>query len=249
MLSVVIIDDETKARSAIRQMIESECSNVTILAEADGVEKGIEVITKHKPDVILLDIKLKDGSGFDLISKLINITAKIIFVTAYNEFAIKAFKFSAIDYLLKPVDPDDLAAALKKADENIQKDKSNKYLELIMENFAGTAKQLKKIALKTSSSIYILNISEILYCRSDGNYTEFHCSDGRKLMVSKPLGEYEELLHDYGFIRIHHSYLINISHATRFDKNDGGSLLMSNQESIPVSSRKKDVLIDVLSKL
>ncbi|MBL7911316.1 MAG: response regulator transcription factor [Bacteroidia bacterium] len=249
MLRVVIIDDEKKARHALRQMIEISCPTVSVLSEADGVETGLEAISKYKPDVILLDIKMKDGSGFDLVKKLMNVDSKIIFVTAYHEFAVKAFKFSAIDYLLKPVDPDDLAFALKKAEESINKEKNNKYLESLLENFAGTAKQMKKIVLKTATSIFILNISDILYCRSDGNYTEFHCSDGRKPLVSRPIGEYEEMLTEYNFIRTHHSYLINLAHANRFDKNDGGAVLMSNGESTPVSARKKDVLLDALNKL
>lgn len=249
MLSVVIIDDEKKARSALRQIIEMDCPYVKILAEADGVESGLDIIAKHKPDVLLLDIKMKDGNGFDLIKKLVNVNSKIIFVTAYHEFAVQAFKFSAIDYLLKPVDPDDLSLALKKVNENIKKEKNNKYLESLLENFAGSAKQLKKIALKTATSIYILNVSDILYCKSDGNYTEFHCVDGQKPLVSRPIGEYEDLLSDYNFIRTHHSYLINLSHAIRFDKNDGGSMLMSNGENIPVSARKKDTLIEALNRL
>lgn len=249
MLSVIIIDDEKKARQALRQMIEMSCPSVSILAEADGVETGLEAISKHKPDVLLLDIKMKDGSGFDLIKKLVNINSKIIFVTAFNEFAVKAFKFSAIDYLLKPVDPDDLFFALKKAEENISTERNNKYLESLLENFAGAAKQIKKIVLKTATNIYILNVSDILYCKSNGNYTEFHCTDGRKPLVSKPIGDYEELLTEYNFVRAHHSYLINLAHALRFDKNDGGSMLMSNQEVIPVSARKKDTLMLALNKL
>jgi two-component system, LytTR family, response regulator len=249
MLSIVIIDDEKKARTALRQMIELASSGINILAEAEGVESGMEMITRHKPDVVLLDIKMKDGSGFDLIKKLVNINSKIIFVTAYHEFAIQAFKFSAIDYLLKPVDPDDLAFALKKAEENITKEKNNRYLESLLENFAGSAKQMKKIALKTANSIHILNLSDILFCKSDGNYTEFHCADGKKALVSKAIGEYEELLANYNFIRTHHSYLINLSHAVRFDKNDGGSMLMSNGQNTPVSARKKDTLVEALNRL
>jgi len=249
MLSVIIIDDEKKARYALRQMIEMSCPGVTVLAEADGVGSGIEAISKHNPDVILLDIKMKDGSGFELIKKLINVNSKIIFVTAYNEFAVKAFKFSAIDYLLKPVDPDDLSFALKKANESINTEKNNKYLEMLLENFTGAAKQIKKIALRTATNIYIINVSNILYCKSDGNYTEFHCVDGTVPLVSKPIGDYEDLLSEYDFIRTHHSFLINMSHAVRFDKSDGGSMLMSNGENTPVSARKRDTLIEALNKL
>jgi two-component system LytT family response regulator len=249
VLTVVIIDDEKKARSALRQMIDLSCPNVSILDEADGVDQGIKAIEKHKPDVILLDIKMKDGSGFDLIKQLSHIESKIIFVTAYNEFAVNAFKFSAIDYLLKPVDPDDLALALKKAEQSISTEKNNKYLESLLDNFAGAAKQLKKIALKTANNIHLVNVSEIIYCKSDGNYTEFHCVNNPKILVSKPIGDYEDLFNTYNFIRTHHSYLINISHAVRFDKNDGGSMLMSNGESTPVSARKKDTLIEAINKL
>jgi two-component system LytT family response regulator len=249
MLTTVIIDDEKKARNALRQMIEMSGAEIAILAEADGVVSGLEAIQKHKPDILLLDIKMRDGSGFDLLKKLSSVKSKIIFVTAYNDFAIEAFKFSAIDYLLKPVDPGDLANALRRAEETLEREKNNSYLESLVENFAGTAKQMKKIALKTANHIYILNISDILFCKSDGNYTEFHCADGKKAMVSKSIGEYEEMLGDYNFIRVHHSYLINLTHVVRFDKNDGGSVIIKNGESIPVSGRKRDVLIDAFNKL
>lgn len=248
MISVVIVDDEKRARTALRQMIGQSCPNASIVGEAESVASGLETITKYKPDVVLLDIKMKDGSGFDLIKKLAHIESKIIFVTAYHEFAIDAFKFSALDYLLKPVDPDDLSSALKKAELNISREKNNKYLESILENFAGTAKQMKKIALKTATNIYILNISDIMYCRSDGNYTEFHCSDGQKAMVSKPIGDYEELFADYNFVRVHNSYLVNMAHISRFDKTDD-ILIISNKENIPVSARKREFLIEALNKL
>jgi len=248
MISVVIIDDEKKARSALRQIVETNCKNIHISAEADGVESGLQAITEFKPDVLLLDIKMKDGSGFDLIKKLADLNCKIIFVTAYNEFAIKAFKFSAIDYLLKPVDPDDLTEALKKAEADITKEKNNKYLGSLLENFAGAAKQLKKLALKTATNIYIFNVSDITYCKSDGNYTEFFCIDGKKALVSKPMGEYEELLNEYGFIRIHNSYLVNISHCVRFDKTDD-VLILNSGENIPVSARKRELLVEAINRL
>ncbi|MFL5753250.1 MAG: LytR/AlgR family response regulator transcription factor [Bacteroidia bacterium] len=249
MLSVIIIDDEKKARNALREMISMSCPGVTILAEADGVESGIEAINKFNPDVLLLDIKIKNGTGFDILSKLVRITSKIIFVTAYQEYAIKAFKFSAIDYLLKPVDPEDLSDALKRAAESVDNEKNTQQLSLLLENFAGAAKQVKKIALKTANNIYIFNVADILYCKSDGNYTEFHCVDGRKALVSKTIGEYEELLSGYNFVRSHHSFLINLGHVVRFDKNDGGTLVIKNGESIPVSSRKRDILLEALNKL
>jgi two-component system, LytTR family, response regulator len=249
MLSVIIIDDENRARLALKQMIDLYCPNVNVLGEAEGVESGFQLVIKHKPDVLLLDIKMKDGTGFDLIEKLVNIECKIIFVTAYNEFAIQSFKFSAVDYLLKPVNPDDLNDALKKVETSLITEKSNKYLKSLLDNFIGSSKQMKKIALKTANNIYILNISDIVYCKSDGNYTEFYCKDKSRPLVSKPIGDYDELLIEYNFLRIHHSYLINLAHAVRFDKIDGGSMVMSNGESIPVSARKKDILLDALNKL
>lgn len=248
MINVAIIDDEKKARAALRHMIEHPAPLAHIVAEAEGVETGLQLIQKYKPDVLLLDIKMKDGNGFDLVQKLVNTDCKIIFVTAYHEYAVKAFKFSAIDYLLKPVDPDDLAEALKKASENILKEKSNLYLESIIENFADATKQMKKLALKTATNIYVFNISDILYCKSDGNYTEFHCTEGRKALVSKPIGDYEELLSDYNFIRAHNSYLVNVAHISRFDKTED-TIEISNKEHIPVSARKREVLVEALNKL
>lgn len=248
MLNVLIIDDERRARTTLSKMIALYCSNATVVGEADSVESAITMIKKTKPDVVLLDVNLSKGkTGFDLLKELGNIDFKIIFVTAHHEYAVKAIKFSALDYLLKPVDPVELTEALNKAEQVLAVKDSGTSLDAFMTNFQASG--IKKIVLKTHDNIYVQNINDIVYCEAEKNYTTFYFIGGTKIVVSKTLKEYEEILSEYGFYRTHHSYLINIAHFERFEKKDGGLIVMKSGQQIPVSSRKKDEFLQLLSRL
>jgi two-component system, LytTR family, response regulator len=248
-MRAVIIDDEKKARETIRSIIELYCPDVDLIGEADSVKTGIELINTQKPEIVFLDINLNDGSGFDLLKKVNSINFKTIFITAYEDHALKAFKFSALDYILKPVDPDDLTAAVEKAKSFQQHDNMNLKLETFISNMENITRDIKKIVLKTSDSIHVVNINEIVRCEADGNYTVFMLAGGKKILVSNTLKEYDEMLSPFQFFRVHQSHLVNIDFISSFEKKDGGYLVMKDKSIVPVSIRKKEPLLRLLEKI
>jgi len=248
MLRTIIIDDEQSVRKTLEKLLARNCPNVKLVAEADGVNSGIETIRKYHPDLILLDIKMDDGTGFDLLKQLEPVDFKVIFITAYDQYAIKAIKFSALDYLLKPVDPEDLTEAVNKA-EKLLLFELNQQLGTLEENMLTQEKSKKKIILKTFDNIHLVKLIDIVYCESQDNYTNFHLLGNKKILVSNTLKDYDEMLSEYGFFRAHKSYLVNLMHIDRFEKADGGSVVLNNEIKIPVASRKKDQLLEMLHKI
>ncbi|MEZ5195601.1 MAG: LytTR family DNA-binding domain-containing protein [Bacteroidales bacterium] len=248
MLRTIIIDDEAHMRQTLEKMVSRFCPNLKLVGMADGVKSGVEAIQKYHPELVLLDIKMNDGTGFDLLKKLESVDFKVIFITAYDQYAVKAFKFSAIDYLLKPVDPDELSEAAKKAENILQKD-FNTQLETLEENMRMDDRANKRIILKTFDNIHLVKIRNINYCESEGSYSAIHLLDGKKIMVSNTLKEYDELLKDAGFYRVHKSYLINMRHIERFEKADGGNVVLENECKIPVASRKREELMEMFDRL
>jgi two-component system LytT family response regulator len=248
MLRSVIIDDEPHMRQTIRKMLGMYCPGVSIVAEADGVASGVGAIKKHQPNLIFLDIKMDDGTGFDLLEQLRPIDFKVIFITAWDQYAIKAFRFSALDYLLKPLDPDDLVKAVAKAGESEQHE-FNTQLDNMHEHLNTQDKSKKKIIIRTLESIFLVPVSDIVYCESDGNYTSVYLASGKKIMVSGTLKEYEEILGEYGFFRVHKSYLINLKHISSFERADGGYVILGSDTQIPVASRKRELLLEMFDRL
>jgi two-component system LytT family response regulator len=248
MLRTIIIDDEPHMRLALGNLVKQYCPGIEVVAKADGVKSGVEAIKKYHPDLILLDIKMEDGTGFDLLQQLDPVDFKVIFITAYDEFAIKAFRFSALDYLLKPVDPDELIDAVGKAGKIFQDD-FNTQLNTLNDHLQSQDLSAKKLIVKTSDSIHLIDVNEILYCESDGGYTELHIFGGKRVVVSSTLKEYEDLLTDFGFFRVHKSFLINMKFINRFDKADGGFIILTGEFKIPVASRKKDLLMEMFDRL
>jgi len=248
MLRTIIIDDELHIRKSLAQMLKDECINVKLVGTADGVKSGLDAINKHHPDLVLLDIKMDDGTGFDLLKKLEPVNFKIIFITAYDQYALQAFKFSAIDYLLKPLDAEDLVEAVNRTEKLIQKDFSTQ-LKVLDENLKTAENKDKKILLKTSDAVHLVKVRDISYCESDLSYTKFYLLDGQKIIISKSLREFEDMLKGFGFFRVHKSFLVNLFTITKFDKTDGGFLVMENKDRVPVASRKKDELLELFGKL
>lgn len=249
VLRTIIIDDESHIRQTLSKMVKAHCPNVRLIGEADGVISGIESIMRHHPDLVLLDIKMNDGTGFDLLKKLEPVDFKVIFITAYDQFAIRAFKFSAIDYILKPVDVDDLVAAINKAHELV-KEAFNTQLDNLHENLYNKDKSNKKLILKTQESIHLVRVQDIIYGMAESNYTSFFLANGKRIMVTNcSLKEYDEMLCDYGFSRVHKSYLINLKHIDYFEKGDGGNVIMDDGSKIPVATRKREQLLDLFDRL
>lgn len=247
-MKILIVDDEKRARQTIADMVKLYCPGEEIIGEADSVKSGVEAINKLNPDLVLLDVELGDGTGFDLLKSFSPVNFKVIFITAYQEHATKAFKFSAIDYILKPVNSTELSEAINRA-KGGQKEKLEDKLMAFMENIGNIAQEAKKIVLKTTETIHIVNVQDIVRCESDRNYTYFYFKDHPKLLVSKTLGDYEDLLSPYKFYRPHHSHLVNLNFIEKFEKADGGFLVMKDKTKVPVSTRKRDHLMTILDHL
>lgn len=239
MLSSVILDDEAKSRESLKILIEDFCEGVEVSALCQNVSEALDAINKHKPDVLFLDIQLQRETGFDLLNQLKDFTFEVIFTTAFSEYAIKAFKFSAIDYLLKPIDIQELKLALSKVEKrkgNVTTDR----LQQLLQNLRSGASDNYKLALPTSDGLVFVKVGDILYCEASSNYTEIILTDGKKYTVSRTLKEYEDLLGEQNFFRIHHSYLINLNEIKKYVRGDGGYVVMNNDKSLDVSKRKKE---------
>lgn len=249
MIKTVIIDDEKNAREAIQKIIESHFNEIQIIGFAEDVQSGIKLISQLNPELVLLDIKLPDGTGFDILNHFNDPKFFLIFITAYNKHAIKAFKFSALDYLLKPIDIDEFKNAIEKVIQAREEQNTKKKLEIFLENIDNISKEVKKIVLKTSDSIHLIQVNEILRCQSEGNYTKFYFLNKKPILVSKNIKEYYEMLKDYQFFRPHQSHIVNINYIKRYDKVDGGSLIMQDDSSVPVSTRKKDDLMKIFENI
>lgn len=250
MLKAIIIDDERASRETLSGLLKRYCPQVDVIAEAYNLESGKEVLNSYNADVVFLDIQMPDGSGFKLLEEIENINFEVIFTTAYDQYAIKAIKYSALDYLLKPILPEDLVLALKKLDKkNTDSPKTNQEetIKTLIDNYRSP--QMKKIVLSTSKGMHIIEVDDIIRCESEDYYTRFFLKDGKMIMVSKTLKENEELLGDNDFIRPHKSHLVNIKHIKGYLKEDGGSLLMNDGSIIPVSRRKREKVVDLLNHL
>jgi two-component system LytT family response regulator len=249
MLKAVIVEDEKPSRDTLTGLLDLYCKNVEIVGVAESVLSGIYLIREQKPDIVFLDIQMPDGSGFKLLESLKEINFDVIFTTAYDQFAIKAIRFSALDYLLKPIFPEDLITAVNKAEQNKNRKNKNENIEVLLENIHKPENESPRIVLSTAEKINVVHVDEILRCESDNYYTVFFFTDGKKLMVSKTLKENEELLSAHNFIRPHKSHLINVKYIKSYLKNENGMILMTDGSKVPVSRRKKEKIIEIINNL
>lgn len=246
IINALIIDDEKQARNALRSLLNGHFFEITIKAEADSVKSAVENIDLHKPDLVFLDINLGDGTGFQVLEKVQWKNFMVIFTTAYDEYAVTAFKLNAIDYLLKPVIIEDLKLAIDKAHHKYSEKHMTQQLEWLKEMVQGSKNQEKKIVLSDNETIYFVKVQDIVRCQAEGTYTEFYILPNQKITVSRSLKEYEDMLLPFGFIRVHHSHLVNKEKIQKFQKSDGGSLLMENNHEVPVSQRRKGIVLSEL---
>ena len=249
MIRGIIVEDERHSRETLRGMLDRYCKNVEVIAEADSYRSGLQEIREHHPDVVFLDIQMPDGSGFRMLEELDEIDFEIIFTTAFDQFAIKAIKYSALDYLLKPIDPEELVNALKKVENKLSNQKVNQNIQVLLDNIKARDADPHKIILSTSEKIHIIETDQILRCESDNYYTNFFLADGKKILISKTLKENEQLLSDHNFIRPHKSHLVNVKYIKGFLKYDGGYIEMTDGSRIPVSRRKREKIIEVIMHL
>ena len=246
-IKAIIIEDERHNRENLLQMITGHCPEVEICAVCSSADEGRERILAVHPDLIFLDIEMPGGSGFSLLENLPSIDFEVIFVTAYDYYGIKAIKFSALDYIMKPVDTNDLMAAIEKAKDKIRLKQENQRLRNMLEN-SRRSNSDKRIALSLSEKVEFIEVSSIIRCESDGNYTTFYLKNGEKLLISKTLKEYDELLSPYGFLRVHQSHLINLKEIKSFIKTEGGYIKMKDGSSISISRQRREYVLKTLNK-
>lgn len=246
MFRAVIIDDIDNSRVTLVHDIKEYCPQITVIGEADSVKSGIKILSEKKTDVVFLDIQLGDGTGFDILERLNNFDFQVIFTTALDSYGIKAIKFSALDYLLKPIDPDELIEAVDKLEQNFKKAHVKDSLNLLLENLRGINPNNKRIALNSTEKVHMVNVSDIIRCESQGGYTIFYLQNKEQIVVTKNLKEYETLLEEFSFVRVHHSHLINFSFLKEYVKKDGGYAIMSDNSQVPVSFRKRNNLLDMI---
>jgi two-component system LytT family response regulator len=249
MINVVIVDDEATGVEVLGLMLENYCSNVTVSGIASGTNDAVTLINQLKPELIFLDVELKDGSGFDILEQIQHRQYEVIFVTAYDNYAIKAFKKRAVDYLLKPIDVEELRAAVELVAKRIST--NHQLHEAVVKPAPGenSGMSQKKLSFPTSSGVIFLTPEEITYLRSESNYTGIYLNNKSKLLVSKTLKHVAPCFSAYNYLRVHHSYMVNMDEVVKYIKGDGGTIILKTGEKIPVSRASKPAVIKNLNLL
>lgn len=247
MKRILIIDDEKRIRDFVKRMVDSFGFDVEVYTDGENVETGLKAIQELKPDIVFLDIQMPDGTGFDLLNQLGEKNFELIFITAFQEYAIMAIKFSALDYILKPIDAEELKTALQNALDTIDFKKEETQYEALTHNL--NTHQKRKLVLKTQESVHVVDLNEIIRCEADKNYTFFYLNSGKKILVSRTLKDFELLLANHGFFRVQQSHLINLEYIDRYDKSEGGSVIMKDGAAVPLSTAKKEQFFQLLENL
>lgn len=247
MATAIIVEDMPQALEMLKNDINSNFSDIEVVGTAKSVVEAAKLLRQNMPDILFLDIMLGDGTGFDILEIIPNLTSKIIFVTASDEYAIKAFKFAAIDYILKPYSIDDLKASVMKAKQQLVP--AQEQLNILKDTIEQPNKKPQKISLHTLEKISIVDLDTIVRCESDSNNTQFYLSDGKKIFVTKTLKYFADILKEYGFVRVHQSHLINLQYIKEFIKSDGGYIILKDGSNVPVSVRKRAEVLEVISSI
>lgn len=249
MIKAVIIDDNPEIRATNKRLLSEYFIEVELAGEADSVESGYKLIRQAQPDLVLLDIELNGKTGFQLLQQLKPYTFKVIFITGYDQYALKAIKFHAIDYILKPVNATEFQKAVQSTLEMIKSSLPTfGQNEQFLQSFSQQARP-GKIILRTINAMHLVNITDILFCKNDNSYTTFYLTTGENIMVSKGIVFYDEILSGSGFFRPHQSYLVNLNHIRKVDKSDGGFMILDSGDEIPISLRRKKALMQLLGNL
>lgn len=248
MIRCVLVDDETDSLEVMEMLLKTYYPRVKVEAVCNSAEKGIAAINQYRPDVVLLDIEMPNMNGFDMLEQFDDLFFEVVFITAYHQFAIKAFRYSALNYLLKPVDPDDLLETIQR----IEKKKTSplkEQMELLMQTVRNDGNQtIPRIALTTSEGLLFVNTADIIFCESDSNYTKVVLKDKKKILVSKPLKEIDDTLSGNDFYRIHNSFLINLNHITKYVRGDGGYVVMDDGTPVSISRTRKLEFVELFSR-
>lgn len=242
-MKAVIIDDEKDSRDILATYLKKYCPDVEVCGFGESVETGLYAIRTYQPDIVFLDIEMPYGNGFDLLEKAEDISFETVFVTAFEQYAIQALNLSAAYYLLKPIDIEELTRAVDKIRREGQQENYTRHAKVLRDNLRAPSTH-QKIMLPTLEGFEIIDISVILYCEAEDNFTRFHLEDGTRLLICRTLKHFEEVLAEHGFIRIHRSYLVNPDYVVRYSRGKGGYVTMKNDKELEVSSAKKKVLLD-----
>lgn len=247
-IKAVLIDDEANNNESLNSLIGKYCPAVKVVGTADNIESGILIINETLPGLVFLDVEMPFGNGFELLNKLAPINFAVIFVTAFDKYAINAIKYSALDYILKPVDIQELKAAVQKATSNYQKTDHNKRVDNLLLNVTTRKSLTHKVALSSQQGLLFENVENIICLNASGNYTMVYTKNNQKLLITKTLKEFEDLLPEDIFCRVHHSYIINLNYIKQYFKGRGGIVEMENGLKIEVSVRKKNEFLSKFSK-
>lgn len=247
MMKIVLIEDNPAARRNFLDLMDHYCSDIQFVGEAENVAKGIELIQNRQPDLVFLDIEMPDGTGFDVLQNLPEINFQVIFASSHEKYALKAIKFSALDYILKPIDPEELVQAIEKAKSEVTYHKTSKKVQTLIHNINDQQQNLTRLVLKDKYGIQIVAVRDIIHLEANGSYTKFFIYEQGTLMVSKGLKEYENILSSTQFFRCHQSHLINLDYLLRYDKRDGDYLILKDKSKVPLATRKKEKLLSIIN--
>lgn len=248
MIRCVIVDDENNCIEMLEWLLKTYCPQVTIDAMCSSAEQGLEAINRHKPDVVFLDIEMPRMNGFDMLEQFDKLNFDVVFTTAYDKFAIKAFRYSALNYLLKPIDPDDLKETIRRLEEK-QSIPTREQIDLLLQNVKNVSKNtIPRIALTTNDGMIFVSTQDIVYCEAESNYTNIVLAGGKKIMVSKVLKDIDEALAGPDFFRVHNSFLINLNHIKKFVRGEGGYVVMDDNATISISRSRRQEFMELFSK-
>lgn len=243
-IRTILVDDEPRGLSALQKLLEFNCPEVEIAGLCSSADEAMIQIAALKPDLVFLDIAMPEKNGFDLLHEISPVNFEIIFVTAHDDFMLQAFRFSAVDYLLKPVENNLLVDAVRRAAKRIEEKSSGSNLETLLYNIRSKeGGQKMKMCITSLKGFQVVKLSDIIYCEASSNYTNFHFTDRALICASKPIHEFEDLLADCNFIRIHKSIVINLEHVKEYIRGEGGTVVLSNGQKVEVSRRKKESFI------
>ena len=248
LLRTLIIDDEDHQRQSLEKMVQSYCPSLTVVGQADGVKSGLDAIQKYNPDLVFLDIRLADGLGFDLLDQLLPFDFEVIFISAYEQYEQRASNYTTLNYLLKPVDPDELIYVVEKAREQLRPNE-NILIHKMKKALIMDERSQVKVVIKTWDNIYLIPVKEILFCEEDSGYTKFHLRNKESIMGSGSLNEYEAMLSENGFFRIHENYLINLRHIIGFENDPDSIVLLDHDYGIPAESRRQLEMVERMKRV
>lgn len=242
-LKAIVVEDEEISRETLKNYITKYCDGVDVVGEGANIKEGLKAIKDHQPDIVFLDVEMPFGNAFDLLEQIENPNFETIFVTAYSHYAIKALNYSASYYILKPVDIDELVKAVEKIKTARSKGDISLHTKVLVDNIKTVSNQQKKVVLPVMDGFEVVAVKDIVRCQGNDNFTDFFLTDGSKKMICRTLKFYEDILEEFGFMRVHRSHLVNLEYVTSYKKGKGGTLMMSDGSSVDVSPNKKQDLI------